>query len=131
MARKPMKKLPPLDVLHELFDYDPLTGGLYKKGAEPCEENCCGAWARSGHKKLYVAGHGLFLLHRIAYYMYHRRDPGQMFIDHINGDPADNRIKNLRRCRPTTNARNLNKRGRYVVDDEGVGRWVSGKTKRV
>jgi hypothetical protein len=129
MPRKRMKKMPPLDLLHDLFDYDPLTGGLFRKGAEPCEANCIGSWTRSGHKKVFVKGYGEFAVHRIVYYMYHRRDPGQMFIDHINTDPADNRIQNLRRCRPTTNARNLRRKGKYVVDDEGVGRWVSGVVK--
>ena len=123
------KKLPDLDLLHQKFDYDPLTGGLYKKGAEPCEDNCIGSFNRSGHKAVYVSGHGLFLVHRIVFYMYHRRDPGAYIIDHINGDPADNRIKNLRRCRPKANARNLRSKGKYVVDSDGVGRWVSGVVK--
>ena len=129
MPRLKHKKMPPIDLLHDLFDYDPITGGLFRKGAEPCEHNCIGSWTRSGHKKVFVKGHGEFAVHRIVYFMYHRQDPGSYFIDHINGDPADNRIHNLRRCRPKTNARNLRKKGKYVVDDEGVGRWVSGVVK--
>ena len=126
MARKKNKKLPDVDILHELFDYDPLTGGLYKKGAEPCEANVLGSWTAYGHKKVYVSGYGQFLVHRIVFCMYHRQDPGSYFIDHINGDPADNRIHNLRRCRQKANALNLRKKGKLVVDDEGCSRWVSG-----
>ena len=120
------KKLPPLDVLNALYDYDPTTGGLYKKGSEPCELNCVGHFCASGHKAITVPKHGLFLVHRLVFFMFHRKDPGSYVIDHINGDPADNRIHNLRRCRAKANAKNQRKKGKYVVDDDGVGRWVSG-----
>ena len=129
MAYKKHKKLPPIEVLEQLFDYDPLTGGLYKKGSERGEGHCVGAWARSGHRFVHVKGHGQFFVHRIVFYMYHRRDPGQKVVDHINGDPADNRIENLRACSRTANARNLRKKGKYVVDADGVGKWVSGVVK--
>ncbi len=124
--KKPHKKLPDLTVLESLFDYDPNTGGLYRKGAEPCEVNTLGAWLRSGHRSIYVKGHGQYLLHRIVYFMFHRRDPRDLIVDHINGDPADNRIKNLRCCNASANASNLRKKGKYIIDDDGVGKWVSG-----
>ena len=127
--KKKHKKLPPLDHLISLWDYDPTTGGLFKKGAEPCELNCLGHFADSGHRAIHVPGHGRFLVHRLVYFMFHRKDPGQYVIDHINGDPADNRINNLRRCRQSSNAKNQRKKGKYVVDDDGVGRWVSGVVK--
>ena len=120
------KKLPPLEILNALYDYDPATGGLYKKGSEPSEVNCVGHFTASGHKAINVSKHGLFLVHRLVFFMFHRKDPGAYIIDHINGDPADNRIVNLRRCRAKANALNLRKKGKYVVDDDGVGRWVSG-----
>lgn len=128
MKRK-HKQLPPLEHLLSLFDYDPTTGGLYKKGAEPCEVNALGSWTALNYRLVYVPGYKQFLLHRIVYYIFHRKDPGQYVVDHINGDPADNRIINLRRCRQTTNAKNLRKKGKYVVDDDGVGKWVSGVVK--
>ena len=123
--KKPHRKLPDLAVLHSLFDYDPLTGGLYKKGAEPCEDNCIGSFNASGHKTVHVRGHGQYLVHRIVFYMFHKRDPRHYMVDHINCDPADNRIDNLRCVRPSKNSRNQRRKGRYEVDAEGVGRWVS------
>ena len=126
---KKHKPLPPLLVLEELFEYDPVLGGIFKKGDEHIEEFACGTWTNSGHVFLYVKGYGLYLLHRIAYYMYYRKDPGAYLVDHINGDRADNRIKNLRRCRPKANGLNRRSKGKYVVDDEGVGRWASGVVK--
>mgnify|MGYP001399189349 CR=1 FL=1 len=126
--KKKHRKLPDLHLLNELFDYDPLTGGLYKKAAEHCEANALGSPNREGRRLLYIPGSGTktpWLLHRIVFYMYHRRDPKHFMVDHINGDPGDNRINNLRCVRPSKNARNQRKKGHYEVDDEGVGRWVT------
>ena len=127
--KKKHKKLPPLEHLLAIWDYDPTTGGLYKKGVKPCELNCLGHFCPSGHRAIHVPGHGRFLVHRIVYYMFHRKDPSHYVIDHINGDPADNRIFNLRRCRQTTNVKNPRSRGKYIIDDDGVGKWVSGVVK--
>ena len=128
--RKKHRKLPDLELLLSRYDYDPTTGGLFHKGAEQIEENALGSFAKTGHK-LITINQSTWLLHRIVFYMFHRKDPAQYIIDHINGDPADNRIHNLRRCRSKANALNLRKKGKYVIGDDGVGRWVSGVVKTV
>ena len=123
------RPLPNLDYLHSKYDYDPLSGGLFHKGAEQIEMNALGsANRRCGHCYITIQKQS-WLLHRIVFYMFHRKDPGQYVIDHINGDPADNRIINLRRCRQTTNAKNLRKKGKYIIDDDSCGKWVSGVVK--
>ena len=124
--KKRHKKLPDLVFLNQLFDYDPLTGGLYKKGAEHCEANVVGSFTASGHRLVHVKGHGPFLVHRLVFYMYYRRDPKHYMVDHINCDPADNRIENLRCVRPRKNGLNRRTKRKYVVDDDGVGRWITG-----
>ena len=121
--RKKHKKLPPLDLLHDLFHYDPTTGGIYKKGAEPLEHNVLGHWLKSGHRAMHVPGYGSYLVHRIVFYMFHRKDPGHFMVDHKNCDAADNRIDNLRRVRPRKNVMNVRTRARCVVED-GVSRVV-------
>ena len=129
MARKP-RRLPPLHILNELFEYDPVLGGLFRKGEEHTELNARGSWTKDGYKVIHVPNYGQFLLHRIVFYMFHRKDPIAYIIDHINCDRGDNRIHNLRRVRTKANSKNRRAKGKYVVDSEGVGRWVSGVVPR-
>ena len=122
---KKHKKLPPLDLLLDKFEYDPNNGGIFKKGEEHIEENCLGTFTADGYRAIGI-NNRVYLVHRIVFYMFYRKDPGAYLIDHKNGDRADNRIHNLRRCKPRTNSVNRRSKGKYVVDDEGVGRWISG-----
>ena len=118
------RKLPSLQTLEEHLDYDSITGAFTRKTTSAFT----GCLNKVGYIQIYVCGQ-IYLGHRLAYYMFYRKDPGKLVIDHINGDRADNRIKNLRRCHPKSNAKNLRSKGKYVVTDEGVGKWVSGVVK--
>jgi len=108
------------DTLRDLLDYDPETGVLtwrerpleyfssereHKRWntryAGTCALNCLDT---TGHK------HGLifrktFSAHRVAWAIHYGGWPW-LTIDHINGDPADNRIENLRDVSHKENCRN-------------------------
>lgn len=49
----------------------------------------------------------MWMVHRIIWYMHHRSWPKYQ-IDHINRDPLDNRIENLRDVKQSINMRNRN-----------------------
>ena len=120
------RKLPELQKLQEHLEYHPDTGLFIRK----LDGALAGCINKEGYTQIYVCGK-IYLAHRLAFYMFHRKDPAQYIVDHINGDRSDNRIGNLRRCRAKANGLNRRSKGKYVVDDEGVGRWVSGVVKTV
>lgn len=46
--------------------------------------------------------------HRLAWFLHYGRWPISA-LDHINGNPSDNRIANLRECTPSQNVQNISK----------------------
>ena len=99
--KKKNLKLPTVDRLLELFDYDPFNGLLIRKST--------GKEAGGFNKERYrvvTIDRVKYYVHRIVYKMFYRKDPGHYVIDHINGNPHDNSIENLRRCYFKTNLRN-------------------------
>lgn len=58
-------------------------------------------------------------------------DPKSMQIDHINGNPLDNRRCNLRICLNKENSRNCKKRGNRSSKYKGVSWWKRNSCWRV
>ncbi len=103
---KTANKLPTLEKLDQLFDYEPFTGLLTYKAT--------GKEAGSFNAQLYrvvMIDRVKYYVHRIVFYMFHRKEPRGYLVDHIDGCKHDNSIENLRRVRNRTNLRN-NKRSR-------------------
>lgn len=80
------------------------------------------------YKKKYQA------VHRIIYEIFHGEIHEGLFIDHINGDPFDNRIENLRMVPPALNSRNRRKSknnssgctGVHFETCRGYGYYIAG-----
>ena len=102
------KKLPDLNFLQEHFDYDPTTGELRKRN-EYGDLESVGWTDKSGYKHVRIKKK-IYKVHRIVFYMYHRRDPGKKCIDHIDGDKGNNIIWNLRAVTHKQNTRNTSKK---------------------
>jgi hypothetical protein len=103
--------LPPLSVLEAHFRLDRSTGDLIRlktyrqhKAGVPV-----GTRMKSGHLSTSVQC-TRYLVHRIVYFMATGVDPGEMLVDHINGDPADNRPENLRLATKAQNSQHKVKR---------------------
>ena len=105
------KPLPPVELLREIFRYDPDSGVVYwKKKPSPTGKgpynvgDMVGTLTPTGYYKTCVFGRQI-MLHRIVWALYHG-DSEFHHIDHINGVKYDNRIANLREVTMSQNLQN-------------------------
>jgi hypothetical protein len=153
------KALPSQELLLQLLRYEPETGKLFwrertpdmfrSNRKEPAEISCR-KWntknaGRPAFNFLHPTGYFVgkmggtgYRAHRLIWKMVYGSDPD--VIDHVNGDPQDNRIENLRSVAHTKNCQNsklstANKSGvPGVFWFEQSSRWhvyINGDGKRV
>ena len=142
------------ELCRQLLRYDPETGKLFWR-RRPREmfvdARSCSVWnARYADKQAFTASMNgyrvgrildfAFKAHRVAWAMtMNEWPPADHDVDHINGNPSDNRIQNLRSVPHQTNNMNNrrpkdNKSGHVGVSwNKRVGRWeayISAAGKR-
>lgn len=130
-----LKSLPPSDLLHQLFRYEPGTGYLIWN-ARPIEhfadERLFKIWnTRYSGKRAGCSdgkGHRMVRINRVAYFQHrviwamHHGECTATDIDHIDGDGGNNRIENLRAVTHSENARNMRRPADNKSGTMGV-RW--------
>ena len=124
------KKLPPLDEISRVISYDPETGifvNLEMRSASApagaaagCKNKTTGYVVIRHRKELYLA-------HRLAWLFVTRNDPGDLQVDHINGEPSDNRFCNLRLATPRQNLLNCKRPVTNTTGVKGVVRVRRGR----
>jgi hypothetical protein len=104
----------------ELFDYVPETGELIWKvdrGTNKTRETTAGNLRIDGRKHIQI-NRSKYLVHRLVFLYHHGYSP--RFIDHIDKNPSNNRIENLRACTPSQNQGNVLKRSNNTSGYKGV-----------
>jgi hypothetical protein len=98
-----------VEELKELFAIDEKLGLVWKKKPHPKAHveagDLAGAINSSGYRRVTIKGVSYYA-HRIIWAMASELDPGDLQIDHINRNPADNRLENLRLVTNHQNALN-------------------------
>ncbi len=136
-----MKQLPPLDYLRQCLRYDAETGKLFwlarprwmfdsDKGWKISNTKFAGKEAftsSNDHGRHGRISDEMYSAHRIAFYLGTGSQPvGE--IDHINGDPFDNRLENLRDVSKRVNQQNRSRLPRVRAMGVKVaesGRWIA------
>ena len=103
------------------FDYQ--DGKLFYKKSEGCMKQGTEVWTvcKGGYLKTLIKRKPS-RLHRIIFMMHHGYLPE--FLDHIDGNPANNRIENLRPATASQNNLNRGKHTRNTSGYKGVT-WVA------
>lgn len=110
------------DYIRKHFSYDPISGEILRND----RINSSGCLIKDGYLRIKVKGVG-FLAHRLAWFLYYGEFP-QMEIDHINRNPRDNRIVNLREATRSINSLNREFKPNKTTGVVGVS---YDKTKRL
>jgi hypothetical protein len=127
--------------LRELLDYNPETGQFTRiKALTPRAQRFVGRPCGKPNKVTgYVeihAGGRLRYAHRLAWIHARGQIPEGAYIDHINGNRADNRLENLRIASHADNLRNCKLRVDNTSGVKGVsfdasrGQWVASVGRR-
>lgn len=111
-------------IFRGVLSYDPETGiftWLVNKRGPVKAFDQAGSLNRDGYVKIKV-DQQVFLAHRLAWFLVYGEWP-EREIDHIDGDPANNRIANLRECEHRQNAKNVRALGASF--DKSRGKWMA------
>ena len=103
--------------LIDLFNYDAETGSITRKirtSKSTRVGDNAGCTRKDGYKVVRVDG-GLYLAHRLIW-MYVYGHLGDEIIDHIDGDPGNNKLSNLRAGDANLNAQNQRKARSTSID---------------
>lgn len=118
--------------LREIVDYNPESGEMtwkVKYTRRVIVGETVGYTRKDGYKIAKIHRKP-YLIQRLAWLYHYGQEPAG-FVDHINGNPSDNRICNLRLATHTENMRNTrlrrdNKTGhRGVVFNKRYGNWIA------
>jgi hypothetical protein len=121
--RKGIRPKPPIEAIRQLLDYNPDTGEFKFKrkvsGRPSLHPSGIGGCDQLGYHKIGVARGQQIKSHILAWAIVHGEWPAKD-IDHINGDPGDNRIANLRLCEHRENQRNRSVQSNNKLGFKGV-----------
>jgi hypothetical protein len=121
------KALPHIERVKELVEYDKDTGAFTWKtyrGGKAKAGTAAGYMAKNGYLIVCI-DHNNCKASRLAWLLVTGQDPGEMDIDHIDGNPSNNAFANLRIATESQNCTNRKRRSDNKSGYKGV--YAMGK----
>lgn len=114
--------------LKEVLDYDPMSGIFtWKVGKRKVKKGAIAGNKRKDGYVLIKVDYKRYYAHRLAWlYVYGEWPKAE--IDHINGDPRDNRIENIRPANRSQNAANIGPQSNNTSGVRGVYKHSYGNS---
>jgi hypothetical protein len=114
--------------LKELFSYDEKTGFFVRHKRLGPKKDIAGHVATKGHRQIMV-DRKLYMAHRLAWLYVYGEHP-KLLLDHINRNPDDNRICNLRLATNSQNQQNTRIKKSNKSGVKGVGYCLDSRSWR-
>lgn len=108
--------------LVQLFAYDATTGNLHwivSRSNKVKAGSVVGSIKKSGYRHIGI-GRAVYRAHRLVWIFHYGAVPSDKIIDHVNNDPSDNRIENLRLATMAQNKANSTKPSHNTSGFKGV-----------
>ncbi len=122
-----MLTLPSIERVRELVEYDKETGAFTWKvyrGGKAKAGTTAGSYRADGYRAICIDLRS-YQASRLAWLLVTGQDPGEMDIDHIDGNPSNNTFSNLRIATESQNCTNRKKRSDNKSGYKGV--YAMGK----